>query len=623
MNIYDIKQPKDIKECSIAQLQDLAQQIRVFLIQSIAKTGGHLSSNLGVVELTLAMHYVFDSPTDKFIFDVGHQSYVHKILTGRGNQFASLRQYKGIAGFQKRKESEHDVWEAGHSSTSLSAALGMAVGRDLHKDTYQIVPVIGDGALSGGMAMEALNQIGSEQRNMVIIFNDNNMSISQNVGAMDEAFTKLRTSKPYTTLKEDLKGALSTSRMGSSLLHTMKSMKNAVKENVVDTSIFGDFNLDYIGPVDGHDLKMLIKVLKIARQHEGPIVVHVITKKGKGYRYAEEDREGKWHGVSQFDPETGESLAKLPAGHKSWSEVISATLMELAEHDERIVAITPAMKSGSKLSAFFDRYPMRSFDCGIAEEHAMTFAAGLCTQDIRPFISVYSSFLQRAYDQIVHDVCMQKLHVVFAIDRAGIVGADGETHQGVFDISFLSHIPNMTVLSPKNAWELEEMLDFAVNEWNGPIAVRYPRGTAETAFAEQKEPITYGKAEVIQKGRDIAVLAEGHMLKPAAEAAERLEAEGYHPVLVNMRFLNPLDTELLKEIAETCAHIVTVEDNLRKGGFGSKVLEYYGDAGIQTDVLNLAFPDKYIEQGTQAQLFERYGLDAAGIYNSIKERLGE
>ncbi|MEG0275235.1 MAG: 1-deoxy-D-xylulose-5-phosphate synthase, partial [Longicatena sp.] len=415
MNLYDIKEPQDIKDLSFAQLADLSQQIRLFLVQSIAKTGGHLSSNLGIVELTIALHYVFDSPKDRFLFDVGHQSYVHKILTGRAGQFSTLRQYKGIAGFQKRKESEHDVWEAGHSSTSLSAALGMAVARDLNHDTYQVLPVIGDGALSGGMAIEALNQIGSEQRNMVIIFNDNNMSISKNVGAMDETFTKLRMSKPYNTLKDDLKSSLSTTKLGNSVLKTMTNMKNAVKENVVDTSIFGDFNLDYIGPVDGHDIKSLVKVLNIAKHHEGPIVVHVMTKKGKGYRYAEDDSEGKWHGVSQFDPETGQTLSKLPAGHLNWSEVISETLLDLAKQNEDIVAITPAMKGGSKLDKFFQELPQRSFDCGIAEEHAMTFAAGLAVSGKRPFISVYSSFLQRAYDQINHDVARMELPVVIGI----------------------------------------------------------------------------------------------------------------------------------------------------------------------------------------------------------------
>ena len=620
MNIYDIKQPEDIKECSIAQLQDLAQQIRVFLIQSIAKTGGHLSSNLGVVELTLAMHYVFDSPTDKFIFDVGHQSYVHKILTGRGNQFATLRQYKGIAGFQKRKESEHDVWEAGHSSTSLSAALGMAVGRDLHKDTYQIVPVIGDGALSGGMAMEALNQIGSEQRNMVIIFNDNNMSISQNVGAMDEAFTKLRTSKPYTTLKEDLKGALSTSRMGSSLLHTMKNMKNAVKENVVDTSIFGDFNLDYIGPVDGHDLKMLIKVLKIARQHEGPIVVHVITKKGKGYRYAEEDKEGKWHGVSQFDPETGESLAKLPAGHKSWSEVMSRTLMKLAEHDERIVAITPAMKSGSKLSAFFDSYPTRSFDCGIAEEHAMTFAAGLCTQDIRPFISVYSSFLQRAYDQISHDVARMQLPVVIGIDRCSLVGEDGETHHGVFDIAMLRPIPNMILAQPKDAREAQNLLYSAFAQNNQPYAIRYPRGNVSYQAVEQYTYIPPGTwtQTVIREDYALNIITYG----PDVDRIISKARVNQLPIrVINARFFKPIDEELLTSVCEEDKPVIIFEPDMLCGGLSSAITEFANDRRYATHFVRMGIDDHFVEHGSLPQLRKLEHLDMNTLFEIITSYL--
>ncbi|MEE0382896.1 1-deoxy-D-xylulose-5-phosphate synthase, partial [Amedibacillus dolichus] len=477
MNLYDIKEPCDIKSCSFEELNELAGDIREFLIQSISKTGGHLSSNLGIVELTLALHYVFDSPKDKFIFDVGHQSYVHKMLTGRLKDFSNLRQYKGIAGFQKRGESVHDPWEAGHSSTSLSAALGMAVARDLDGSHFHILPIIGDGALSGGMAMEALNQIGSEQRNMIIIFNDNNMSISKNVGAMDEAFTRLRTSRSYTHLKDDLKHSLSTTRLGSNVLDTMKRVKNAVKDNIVDTSIFGEFNIDYLGPVDGHNIKNLVKVLKIAKQHEGPIVLHVITQKGKGYSFAEHDEEGAWHGVSQFDPKTGQSLAKNPPQHKSWSEVISATVLDLAHDNQDIVAITPAMKSGSKLQKFFEAYPQRSFDCGIAEEHAMTFAAGLAAAGKRPFISVYSSFLQRAYDQIHHDVARMKLPVVIGIDRCGLVGEDGETHHGVFDIAMLRPIPNMILAQPKDSEEAQNLIYSAFQQNQYPYAIRYPRGS--------------------------------------------------------------------------------------------------------------------------------------------------
>ncbi|MEG0469791.1 MAG: 1-deoxy-D-xylulose-5-phosphate synthase, partial [Longicatena sp.] len=547
MNLYDIKEPQDIKDLSFAQLADLSQQIRLFLVQSIAKTGGHLSSNLGIVELTIALHYVFDSPKDRFLFDVGHQSYVHKILTGRAGQFSTLRQYKGIAGFQKRKESEHDVWEAGHSSTSLSAALGMAVARDLNHDTYQVLPVIGDGALSGGMAIEALNQIGSEQRNMVIIFNDNNMSISKNVGAMDETFTKLRMSKPYNTLKDDLKSSLSTTKLGNSVLKTMTNMKNAVKENVVDTSIFGDFNLDYIGPVDGHDIKSLVKVLNIAKHHEGPIVVHVMTKKGKGYRYAEDDSEGKWHGVSQFDPETGQTLSKLPAGHLNWSEVISETLLDLAKQNEDIVAITPAMKGGSKLDKFFQELPQRSFDCGIAEEHAMTFAAGLAVSGKRPFISVYSSFLQRAYDQINHDVARMELPVVIGIDRCGLVGEDGETHHGVFDIAMLRSIPNMILAQPKDSLEAQNMLYTAFSQNTQPFALRYPRGSVPYGKAPTYEALPIGSwtSWCSQEDYDAIVITYG---SDVDKVISKAGVNGVNLRVVNARFFKPIDEAMLEEL---------------------------------------------------------------------------
>ena len=551
---------------------------------------------------------------------LGHQAYIHKMLTGRKEGFDHLRQLDGLSGFPKPTESDCDAFAAGHSSTSISAAFGLAKARDLTGGKEHVIAVIGDGSMTGGLAYEALNNVGKEHTRMIVILNDNQMSIDTNVGAISRHLNSLRTSYQYRGWKEAVKQFRdNVPVIGEGTYQVLKNVRDGAKMLLTGGALFEQLGLKYIGPVDGHDLPDLIELFENVKEMNRPVLIHVKTIKGKGYPYAEE-RPWAYHGVGAFDLKTGQPLSK---GGRSWSSVFGDKMVEIGKKNPKVAGITAAMSGGTGFEKFQRAFPKRFFDVAIAEQHGTTFAAGLAKGGVTPVFAVYSSFLQRAYDQIVHDVCMQKLHVVFAIDRAGIVGADGETHQGVFDISFLSHIPNMTVLSPKNAWELEEMLDFAVNEWNGPIAVRYPRGTAETAFAEQKEPITYGKAEVIQKGRDIAVLAEGHMLKPAAEAAERLEAEGYHPMLVNMRFLNPLDTELLKEIAETCAHIVTVEDNLRKGGFGSKVLEYYGDAGIQTDVLNLAFPDKYIEQGTQAQLFERYGLDAAGIYNSIKERLGE
>lgn len=621
MNLYDIKSPKDIKELSYAQLNDLAQQIRVFLVENIAKTGGHLSSNLGVVELTLAMHVVFDSPNDRFLFDVGHQSYVHKILTGRASKFSTLRQYKGIAGFQKRKESEHDVWEAGHSSTSLSAALGMAVARDLNQEHYQVLPVIGDGALTGGMAMEALNQIGSEQRNMVIIFNDNNMSISKNVGAMDEAFTKLRTSKSYNTLKEDLKSSLSTTKLGNSVLHTMKNMKNAVKDNVVDTSIFGDFNLDYIGPVDGHDIKTLLKVLQIAKHHQGPIVVHVMSKKGNGYRFAEDDVEGKWHGVSQFDPKTGETLSKTPLGHMSWSEVVSTSLLDLAKQNENIVAITPAMKGGSKLSKFFQELPQRSFDCGIAEEHAMTFAAGLAASGKRPFISVYSSFLQRAYDQINHDVARMELPVVIGIDRCGLVGEDGETHHGVFDISMLRSIPNLILAQPKDANEAQNLLYSAFLQTKNPYAIRYPRGNVPFDQVVQYEAIPTGSWTCwnLEEASVIVITYGSDVDKVISKAMVNKVPLG----VVNARFFKPLDEAMVTKLCSLEKPIILYETDMMMGGLSSAIVEFVNDHQLHKEFIRIGIHDHFVEHGSVPQLRKNEHIDITSLFDTIHNVLSE
>lgn len=618
MNIFDIKGPEDIKSLDETELTLMAEDIRQFLISSIAKTGGHLSSNLGIVELTLALHYVFDSPQDKIFFDVGHQSYVHKILTGRVNEFASLRQYKGIAGFQKRVESTHDVWEAGHSSTSLSAALGMAVARDLNHEGYQVIPIIGDAALTSGMAMEALNQIGSEGRKMVIVFNDNNMSISQNVGAMDEAFTRLRTSKPYNTIKTDLKEVLSINKVGKSLLEGMRNIKNAVKENVVDTSIFGEFKLDYIGPVDGHDLHDLIRVFKQVKNHEGPIVVHVITKKGKGYPFAEEDRSGKWHGVSQFDPVTGKSLAMLPAGHLSWSEVISNTLVRLAADNEDIVAITPAMIGGSKLQNFFDAYPKRSFDCGIAEEHAMTFAASLALNGKRPFLSIYSSFLQRAYDQISHDVARMHLPVVNGIDRAGLVGEDGETHHGVFDIAMLRPLPNMVIAQPKDSNEAQLMLALAFHQ-DSPFAIRYPRGNVPFTpinldacdmkigtwtIWESEEP---SKVIVISYGPDVdRIIAKA-------------KVNNKHITIVNARFFKPIDEEMLVTLIQRKLPIIIYETDMLCGGLSDAILSYCNDNQITKQFIRIGLEDHFVEHGSLPQLRKAEHIDTNSLFEVISQ----
>ena len=610
---------EDLKKLDEGQLQRLCGELRRFLLQKVSKTGGHLASNLGIVELTVALEYCFDLPEDKIIWDVGHQAYVHKILTGRKDGFDTLRQLDGLSGFPKPNESEYDAFATGHSSTSISAAYGLAKARDLRGGKEHVIAVIGDGSMTGGLAYEALNHAGRENSNLIVILNDNQMSIDTNVGAMSKHLNNLRTSMRYRELKKNFKKFRDkVPVVGEGTYFVLEKMRDGAKLLFLKGALFEELGFKYIGPVDGHDLPELIELLHNVKDMEGPVLVHVKTIKGKGYRYAEQ-RPWEYHGVGAFDLKQG-----LPKGTgKSWSDVFGRKMVEIGRKNPKVVGITAAMAGGTGFEPFQRAFPARFFDIAIAEQHGATFAAGLAKGGMTPVFAVYSSFLQRAYDQIVHDVCMQKLHVVFAIDRAGIVGADGETHQGVFDLSFLGHIPNMTVLSPKNAWELEEMLDFAVNRWDAPIAVRYPRGTAETAFAEQRQPIEYGKAEVIAEGEKIAILAEGHMLRAAEEAAERLRQDGLRPMLVNMRFLKPLDEEMLLAVAEKCSHIVTVEDNLRQGGFGAKVLEFYADRGIQRDVLRLGFPDRYIEQGTQAQLFARYGLDAAGIYQSIRERMEE
>ena len=618
--LNQIHTTKDIKKLNEEELKLLCRELRKFLLQKVSKTGGHLASNLGVVELTVALEYCFDLPADKIVWDVGHQAYIHKILTGRKDRFDTLRQLDGLSGFPKPHESDCDAFAAGHSSTSISAALGLAKARDLTGGKEHVIAVIGDGSMTGGLAYEALNNAGKDHTRLIVILNDNQMSIDTNVGAISKHLNNLRTSQQYRGWKEAVKQFRdNVPVIGEGTYQALKHVRDKSKMLLTGGALFEQLGFKYIGPVDGHDLPDLIEMFEGVKEMNRPVLIHVKTIKGKGYPYAEE-RPWAYHGVGTFDLKTGKALSK---GGKSWSSVFGDKMLEIGKRNPKVAGITAAMCSGTGFEKFQQAFPKRFFDVAIAEQHGTTFAAGLAKGGITPVFAVYSSFLQRAYDQLVHDVCMENLHVVFAIDRAGIVGSDGETHQGVFDLSFLSHIPNMTVLSPKNDWELGEMLDFAVNKWNGPIAVRYPRGTAETAFGEYQTSIAYGKAELIEDGEKVAILAEGHMMRAAAEAAEMLKADGYQPMLVNMRFIKPLDEEMLLFAAEKCEHIVTVEDNVKMGGFGSKVLEFYGEKGIQLDVLNLGFPDRYIEQGTQSQLFERYGLDAAGIYESIKKRLGD
>ena len=548
MDLTAISNPEFLKGKSVSELTLLAYDIRQFLISSIAKTGGHLASNLGVVELTIAMHYVFDSPKDKLFFDVGHQCYTHKILTGRAGQFDTLRQYGGIAGFEKRKESEHDVWEAGHSSTALSAALGMAVARDLRNEDYYIVPVIGDGAMGSGESLEALNQIGSERRKMVIIFNDNNMSISSNVGALTRGFARLRSATSYNNLKTSMKQSLNRSDFGRVVYHGMKNVKDAFRESVIDSGIFGEFNLEYLGPVDGHNLRDLIRVLTVAKEHDRPVVVHVITQKGRGYAPCERDLKGSWHGVGPFDRDTGKPLHAIPEGYKTWSACIADTMEELAGKDERIVALTPAMMYGSALNHFFAKYPERSFDCGIAEEHTLTFAASLANSGMRPFVSVYSSFLQRAYDQINHDVCRMDLPVLIGIDRAGLVGSDGETHHGIFDIGILRPIPNLILAQPKDANEARNLLYTALKQ-DHPFAIRYPRGEVDCSNLEEMKEIPFTwTVETDPADPKCIVLAYG---PDVLSIQNKIEVNGLPVRLINCRFFKPLDEAMIQSIASS------------------------------------------------------------------------
>lgn len=621
MRIEDIKGPEDIKSLSYEELDDLSDDIRKFLIDNVSKTGGHLSSNLGVVELSVAMHKVFDSPRDKIIFDVGHQCYIHKILTGRASKFSTLRQYNGLAGFQKRCESEHDSWEAGHSSTSLSAALGFAIARDLNGEDYKILSVIGDGSMGGGISLEALNQIGYENKNMIIIFNDNNMSISANVGALSDTFTNLRSSKSYLSLKADVSDVLNSSKMGSSVYNSMRSVKNSIKKHIVKSSIFGEFNLDYIGPIDGHDIKELVRVLEVAKEHKGPIVVHVLTKKGMGYEYAEDDAEGEWHGVSAFNKETGKSLKQIDQGYMSWSEIISETLVRLAKTDKDIVALSPAMITGSKLKKFFELYPERSFDCGIAEEHATILAASLATLGKKPFLSIYSSFLQRSYDQINHDVARLNVPVVIGIDRAGLVGEDGDTHHGVFDITMMKSIPNLILCQPKDAIEAQNLM-FTAFKQSRPIAIRYPRGVVSYKVVKDFELIDIGSwtSKVINERVDIVVISYGEEI---VKIVEKAISNNMNMLVVNARFFKPLDEKMLNYIADYKKPIIVYETDMLSGGLSSSILEYYCDNNKVVNMTRIGIKDNFVSHGSTTLLRKKEKIDINYLFSVIEAKLNE
>ncbi|WP_145947583.1 1-deoxy-D-xylulose-5-phosphate synthase [Paenibacillus sp. Y412MC10] len=619
MLLPQINEPGQLKSLSVDELTSLAAEIRQFLIEKLSVTGGHLASNLGVVELTLALHYCYNSPRDKFIFDVGHQAYVHKMLTGRMDQFDTLRKYKGMCGFVKRSESEHDVWEAGHSSTSLSAAIGMAVARDLKGENNKVIAMIGDGALTGGMAFEALNHIGHEQKDLMVILNDNEMSIAPNVGAMHNYLSKIRSDRHYLRAKDELEMMLKKiPAIGGMLAKTGSRLKESLKYMMVPGVLFEELGLTYLGPVDGHDIHKLIETFKQADNVRGPVFVHVLTTKGKGYKPAEADSY-KWHGASPYKIETGQVLKSV--GNPMYTDVFGKTLIELGEQDPRLIAVTPAMPSGSGLIPFSERFPDRMIDVGIAEQHAATMCAALAMEGMKPVFAVYSTFMQRAYDQIVHDICRHNANVMFAIDRAGFVGADGETHQGVFDIAFMRHIPNMVMMMPKDENELRHMMKTALEYNDGPIAYRYPRiNGLGVQLDEELVPIPIGKWETVRDGEGYAVLACGPMVQVALEAADQLKREGIHLQVVNARFMKPLDEEMLLELAENGTNMVVLEEASEAGSLGSAVLEFYASKHIfDTKVSLMGVPDRFIEHGSVKEQREETGLTAAGVVGEIKK----
>lgn len=611
-----IQKPNDIKKIPADQLPALAEEIRKFIIESLSKTGGHLASNLGVVELTIAMHRVFNLPKDKLIWDVGHQSYTHKILTGRKDGFETLRREGGIGGFPKRSESDCDVFDTGHSSTSISAGVGYVRARELKKENYSVVSIIGDGALTGGMAYEALNNAASLKSNFIIVLNDNEMSITENVGGMSSYLSGLRTASAYTGFKMDVTKALNRiPGIGPGMVDAMRKTKSSIKQIIIPGMLFEDMGLTYLGPVDGHNIPQLIKTFQEAKRFEGPILVHVLTQKGRGYEPAMR-HPARFHGAGPFDVKTG-----LPVGksNPTYTDVFSTVMRKMGDRRKDVAAVTAAMMTGVGLKRFSNMFPDRCFDVGIAEEHAVTFAAALSLGGITPVVAIYSSFLQRAYDQIMHDVCMQNLHVVFAIDRAGLVGYDGETHHGIFDLSYLGSMPNMTILAPKNLWELSDMIKFAV-DYDGPIAVRYPRGEAYTGLKEFRAPICLGKSEVIHEGSRVALLAVGSMVKMAEEVQKQLkERMDMDAALVNARFVKPIDEELLRSFADTYELVVTLEENVKDGGFGERVLAFAEEEDLPFGVEIIALPDRFIPHGSVSYQMKQVGFTPEDICGRIEE----
>lgn len=613
MILEKIKEANDVKQLSLSECEQLAQEIRDFLIRSLSETGGHLASNLGVVELTIALHRFLHFPEDKLVWDVGHQAYTHKILTGRKEQFATLRKTGGLSGFPKRKESDCDAFDTGHSSTSISAGLGLVQARDLKGENYQVVSVIGDGALTGGMAYEALNNAAELKKNFIIILNDNEMSITRNVGGMSSYLDHIRMAAPYTELKMGVTNALKKiPKVGDGMVDALHKTKSSIKQLVIPGMLFENMGLTYLGPVDGHDMRQLGKVLQEAKRKQGPVLIHVLTEKGRGYEPAMR-HPARFHGAAPYEIETG-----LPKsnGNPSYTDIFSTVMRKFGDREPDVVAVSAAMVPGTGLKRFGNMFPERLFDVGIAEEHAVTFAAGLALGGLRPVVAIYSSFLQRAVDQILHDVCMQNLPVVFAVDRAGLVGSDGETHHGCFDLSYLSMMPNMTVMAPKNKWELSDMLKFAIRQ-KSPVAIRYPRGEAYTGLEDCRAPIEMGKAEILEKGKEIAILAVGNMVRTAVQVTENLRNCGYEPTLVNMRFVKPLDMDLLEILREDHSLIVTMEENVKSGGFGEQVMTYYGSRLHSPAVRIVAIEDKFVPHGSVEDLMHQQQMDSASVTERI------
>ena len=620
MALEKIQKANDIKELTEEELKELSDEIRRFLIEKISVTGGHLASNLGVVELTMALHLICDLPKDKIIWDVGHQSYTHKLLTGRKEGFEDLRSYGGMSGFPKRKESQCDAFDTGHSSTSISAGLGYVRARDLKHEDYTVISVIGDGSLTGGMAYEALNNASNLKTNFIVVLNDNHMSISENVGGMSRYLANLRTADIYTGLKKGVTNALQqVPVMGDRMIEHIRKTKSSIKQLVVPGMFFEDMGITYLGPIPGHNLPMLCKALKEAKKVEGPVLLHVMTTKGKGYEPAETAPD-KFHGIGPFDIESGKVLAKKDGD--TYTDVFGKVLCDEASRNPDIVAITAAMADGTGLARFKKHYPNRFFDVGIAEEHGVTFAAGLAAGGLKPVFAVYSSFLQRGYDQLIHDVALQNLPVVFGVDRAGLVGSDGETHQGIFDLSFLSNIPNMTVMSPKNKWELADMLRFAL-QMNSPVAIRYPRGKAYDGYEGCRERISYGKSEWIFEGKEIAILSVGHMFEEAVKTRDKLIEQGYEPTLINMRFIKPIDEAMIEKVCQTHKLIAVIEENVQTGACGERVSEYVMRKMLPSHVLTLALPDDYIEHGSVDVLRKMTGIDSDSMSEKIIETYKE